>query len=166
MAQPYATNSELMAAFESGDDRTGADFRAMRERIGWSQNDVERALGCTPTTVKKWESPITGWSVLPYGWAWIDKMYAQYFEEVDALTDLAISRIKSHGIKKGETVRLSYYRNIDKQSYDKRKRNAGRTRHQEPPSAANAVSRAVGDYLEDEGYKVRYVWAEDGGWII
>lgn len=156
----YNTDEELMAGFELADGRTGADFRAMRERIGWSQNEVGTALNVNPNTVKKWENPLAGWEVRPYGWSWIDRMYEAYWREVDQMIDYAVKEVESQGIPKGGEVRISYYRNGPASS------GVARTRHGEPAGAADAVSRAVGEYFESEGYRVRYVWAENGGWII
>lgn len=153
-------DAELMAAYEEADGRTGADFRAMRERIGWSQNEAEAAMGVKDGTIKRWENPNSGWEVRPYGWAWIDRMHDAFWREVDALTDLAAARIAERGIAKGDVVRISYYRN------GKPDTGRAKTRHGEPAGAADAVSRMVGEYFEGEGYKVRYVWAEEGGWVI
>lgn len=154
------SDAELMAEFEAREDRTSADFRAMRERIGWAQREVDAALGMHEGTTKKWESPHTGWDVRPYGWAWIDKMLEAHYREVDTLIAYALSAIEKRGISKGDTVRISYYRNGSP------KFGVARTRHGEPAGAADAVSRAVGEYLEDEGYKVRYVWAEEGNCLV
>lgn len=140
--------------------RTSADFRAMRERIGWSQNEVGRSMGIDPELVKKWENPNCWYEVLPKGWDWIDRKYAEFWNEVDELIDKALEEIEERGIEEGADVSLSYYRN------GAPRYGGARTRHHEPAGAANAVSRAVGDYLGDEGYKVHYVWAEDGGWLI
>ena len=158
-ASRKSTAAELMSADEYAKGRTGVDFRAMRERIGWSQSEVEYALNVTRTTVKKWESPHTGWHVMPFGWQWIDEMYDAYFAEVDRMIELAEKRIAKAGIAKGGVVTLSYYRNGTKDDHMPR-------RHGEPAGAANAVSRAVGDYLEEQGYVVRYVWANEGEYII
>ena len=161
MEREQFSDKEIMAGFEQADGRTGADFRAMRERIGWSQNEVGTAIGVDPNTVKKWENPLAGWDVRPYGWAWIDRMHDAYYREVDALIDAAIAEVEARGIEPGGTVAISYYRNGSTAKYG-----VARTRHGEPAGAADAVSRAVGEYFENEGYRVRYVWAEEGGWVV
>lgn len=154
------SDAELMAGYEQADGRTGADFRAMRERIGWAQQEAGVAMGVDKSVVQKWETPQAGWDVRPYGWAWIDRMHHAFWNEVDDLIDAAVAEIEKRGIEEGGVVKLSYYRNGGKL------KGAARTRHGEPAGAADAVSRAVGDYLEEQGYTVRYVWAEDGGWIV
>ena len=154
------TDKELMDGYAMAAGRTCADFKSMRDRIGWSQNEAATAMGIDPNTVKKWENPLAGWDVRPYGWAWIDRMYDAYISEVDSLIDYAISEVDRLGIGDGGTVAISYYRN------GQAKGTGIGTRHGEPAGAANAVSRAVGEYFENTGYTVRYVWAENGGFIV
>ena len=156
----YSSDSEMMAAFAIVDGRTGADFRAIRESIGWTQAEVAKALNVDKSVIQKWETPQAGWDVRPYGWAWADRMRKAFLAEVDELIDVALDEIERQGIEEGGTVKISYYRN------GRVREGVARTRNGEPAGAADTVSRAVGEYLEDEGYKVRYVWAEEGGWIV
>ena len=47
---------------------TGADFRACREYVGWTQQEVANNLEINVTTVKRWERRSTRRSSLGSGW--------------------------------------------------------------------------------------------------
>lgn len=131
------------------EERTGAEFRAMRETIGWTQREVGVALGYgDEQPVKRWENPKAGWIIRPFAWAWMDRQVAQHAADVDALIDRAHEWIDRQPGRVAGPVLLAYWRN-------------GIPTDGRPAGALNAIAREVGQFLESEGYGVRYVWAND-----
>ena len=139
-------------------ERTGAEFRAIREKLGWSQREIAGELGEDHTTVKKWENPSTvayGWKIRPYVWEWLDKRVVEFENEVDEKIDQALEYFKYSG---ADSITI-LYRRIG--MYHSMKVKTRGHKHACPVGVANAVARTVGDYLVSEGYNVRYDWPED-----
>lgn len=139
-------------------ERSGAEFRAMREKLGWSQLEIANELGEDHSTIKKWENPNSvshGWYVRPYVWEWIDKRIVEFEAEVDKRIEQAHEYFKYTDAKSITIL----YRRIGMYHY--MKVNTRGHKHACPVGVANAVARTVGDFLESEGYEVRYDWPED-----
>lgn len=139
-------------------ERTGAEFKAIRERLGWSQREIASELGEDHDTVKKWENPGSvshGWKVREHVWDWLDKRVEEFEDEVDRRVVDAHDYIEHTG---AQTVTI-LYRRVG--MYHSMKLDSRGRRHACPVGVANAVAREVGDYLVSEGYEVRYDWPED-----
>ena len=124
------------------EERTGAEFRAMRDTIGWTQREAGDAMGFPESTVKKWENPKAGWDVLPVAWDWMDKRMADHVAEVDRLIEKA-HKVADSGKR---PINFAYFRN-------------GMRTGGAPAGAMNARAREAASFIESEGYPVRFVWA-------
>ena len=139
-------------------ERSGAEFRAIREKLGWSQRELATELGEEHSTIKKWENPGTvsmGWKVRPYVWEWLDKRVEEFENEVNERIDQAHEYFEYTGANSVTIL----YRRIGMYHFMKVKTRGHK--HACPVGVANAVARTVGDYLMSEGYEVRYEWPED-----
>ena len=129
-----------------GFDMRKADFRARRETLGLSQQDVADELGVSVRTVKRWEA--VGWPDPPDD-AW--EYLAECEERRRWVVDQAERAVLGSPAEK--TVTLTYYRTQD--DYDENGRDAG------PFGMANANARAVAESLRRMGYDVRFAYPED-----
>lgn len=139
-------------------ERSGAEFRAIREKLGWSQRELANELGEDHSTVKKWENPSTvplGWKIKPYVWDWIDKRVVEFEDEVNRRIDQAHEYFEYTG---ADHITILYRRTGMFHSMKVRTRGH---KHACPVGVANSVARTVGDYLMSEGYVVRFDWPED-----
>lgn len=124
-----------------------ADFRAMREGLGLTQQDVALALGVKPLTVKRWENPGNEWEPPAFAWDCLDEME----ERRDELVAFAVE--KAHG-SPAQHVVLTYYRSHT--DYSEHGRDEG------PHGFANACAREVAGILRGEGYEVEFAYPENG----
>ena len=127
-----------------------ADFRALRERLGLTQQDVAKACGVVDRTVKRWEKP--GWPEPPEdAWGYLYDMHERLLEMT------AFSVGKARELREGAgagAVRLTYFR--DQSQHDAHGRGEG------PVGFANAVSRSTAKALLDEGFDVEFAYPDDG----
>lgn len=123
--------------------RTKADFRAMRESLGMTQQDVADEAGVAVRTVKRWESPDgqdAPEDVLAYLVACrtaMDADVALYLDVVHKEAD------------KGATVMVPYYRTQEDLDAVQIAQGADM-----PVGYVNALSRKIAERLESEGYDV------------
>lgn len=126
-----------------------AEFRALREACGLTQQNVADAVGVRVTAVKRWERP---------GWPDPPEDVREYLEiERDRLEQMASyaadKAVELRDETGAERVTLSYYR--DQEHYDRAGRDAG------PVGYANAAARLAALYLEAEGLEVAFSYPED-----
>lgn len=122
-----------------------ADFKATRELLGLTQQDVAEMACVNVATIKKWERP--GFPEPPADvWDLIDGLDDMQEETVDA----AVDHILSAG---GEDVQMTYYRSQDQ--YDEMGRDPG------PYRMANANARLVAHRLRALGVEVDFCYPDD-----
>ena len=126
-------------------DRTHAGFRAIRESLGLSLNDVAEAMGVRERSVRRWEAP-NGQMPPEDAWRWLEGMRARFEDGVSA----ALDAVDASGAKR---VSLSYYRT--QEEYDAFGRDDG------PYGFANAISREVALTLEANGVEVSLMFPEE-----
>lgn len=89
--------------------KTKAEFKAIRERVGLSQEAVAQALGNTVLTVKRWENP--RYSNPPEdAWAFLFTALDQHKRIVDDALRAVEKTIKGHGGRKPSHADFLYYR--------------------------------------------------------
>lgn len=126
-----------------------AEFRALREACGLTQQNVADAVGVRATAVKRWERP---------GWPDPPEDVREYLEiERDRLEQMASfaadKAVELRDETGAERVTLSYFR--DQEHYDVAGRDSG------PYGYANAAARLTALYLEAEGLEVEFVYPDD-----
>lgn len=132
--------------------RTKATFKALRETVGLSQDNVARDLGVSVTSVKRWERP--GYQHPPVdAWDYLLDAYQAHcdavngaLEQVDEIADIA-----GHD---PELVPITYWRT--QEQYDKAGRDPGYV------GVVNARARAVGDEILLRGIEVEWRFPEEG----
>lgn len=126
--------------------RTKADFKAEREALGLTQQNVADALQVNIKSVKRWEKP----DYQPpqeAAWNWLEDKRALFEQMAEWTTEKALTSGASRAI-------LTYYRT--QEQFDELGRDKG------PFGFANAVAREVGARLEAEGMEVEYRFPDDG----
>ena len=123
-----------------------ANFKALRERVGMSQQDVADALGVSCRTVKRWEradrrEPPADAMRLLEGQLGVQREMVEYMVGV-------CERVTEEQGCMPSLVPVSYYR--DQSMYDEFGRDSG------PFGVANANARAVAQELEALGYEVEF----------
>ena len=130
---------------------TKADFKALRDAIGLSQQDVADACGVRLTTVKRWERP--GFPEPPEdAWRHLNDMAMRHDRMVDDMVGVVRGMADGHGAP--GVVAITYYR--DQAQYDELGRDPGTF------AFANAVAREVALRLADEGVPVEFRYPDDG----
>lgn len=127
--------------------RTKADFKAEREALGLSQQDMADALDVRCMTVKRWERP--GFPEPPED-AW--ERLAEFRELHNQMVDYTIS-IFEHSA--ADELVLTYYR--DQSMYNVAHDDGGSF------AFANAASREAAAILRDGGRNVRFEYAFGAG---
>lgn len=126
-----------------------ADFRALREQVGYSQQDVADALGIKVLSVKRWEKPDYPFEIPRTAWDLLDSAYELQVTVVEAAVDEACGAGESTGLHIETPVRLTYWRTQG--DYD--------ARHPHDPGSytqANATARAVAEKLRALGFRVYF----------
>jgi hypothetical protein len=130
--------------------KTGADFRACREYVGWTQTEVADNLGISLSTVKKWERPLYPMEPRDFAWEWMDNELRAHDSEVDRVLGI-VDSMEKHSGKTLDPVKLTMFHNNDGRGY---LRPDGRS-----ASFHNAVQREVWQILADDGHNVEFVWS-------
>lgn len=136
--------------------RGKADFKARREMLGLTQQDVADALGANLKTVKNWENPRqTRYRIPDAAWEHLDRAAAAQARQVaDArYTRSVIEALRGNPSGDPDVVKISYYR--DQSTYDRFGRVAG------PYGQANATARAIARELERMGVCVEFHYPDD-----
>ena len=123
-----------------------AEFRAMRETLGLTRQDVADHVGVSLRSVKRWEDPNEG--NLPSEDAW-DLLYDADKKRTETVLQ-ALYAVRQSGAK---TVQLTYYRT--QEQYDALERDDG------PYGVANANARAIAERLRDEGVEVEWAYPDE-----
>ena len=124
---------------------TKANFKALRERVGLSQQDIADMLGVTRTSVKRWERP--GFNDPPDD-AW--ELLTAKGETQRAMVDEISERCVSEGVS---SLQLTYWRN--QEQFDALGRDEGLH------TVANANARAIAQELESIGVEVEFSYPDD-----
>lgn len=132
-------------------ENTKAQFKAIRERTGLSQEDIANALGNAVRTVKRWEDP--NYQQPPAdAWEYLGEALKQHIDAVNKSVDM----VKQIGKKMGNLpghVDLLYYRT--QQEYDLYGRDTGSY------TIVNARSREIAVRLELLGVETRFHYPEE-----
>lgn len=132
-------------------EHTKAQFKAIRERVGLSQEAVANALGNAVRTVKRWEDP--NYQQPPAdAWAYLEQALQQHVEAVNKSVDM----VKQIGEKMGnlpDHVDLLYYKT--QHQYDLYGRDPGGY------TIVNARSREIAVRLELLGVETRFHYPEE-----
>lgn len=133
--------------------RNKADFRALREQTGYSQQALADALDVNIRTVKRWEHeadasvpPADAWELLEAGLD-VQRQMATYAVSVAREQEAALGA-------KPEAIQLTYYR--DQAMFDRYGRDEGYF------GIANANSRAAASELICEGFMVELRYPTEG----
>lgn len=128
-----------------------AQFRAIRERCGISQQMLASKADVKVLSVKRWEKP--GEAEAPADvQAWLERMLTQHVEAVEAALDAVDEMTKTQGHAPNH-VDLLYYRS--QEHYDRFGRDEG------DYAIANARSREIAAILEAHGIEARFRYPED-----
>lgn len=125
--------------------------KAIRDRVGLSQQDVADALGVTILTVKRWEDP--NGSTIPTAYK---TLLADALADHQLAVKTAMEAVMAQEDQRGEApqfVRLYYYRS--QADYDKYGRDAGKV------SVVNARIRETYTLLQYEGYDVYLLYKSE-----
>lgn len=124
-----------------------ADFRAMREQAGYSQQALADALNVNVRTVKRWEHESDSSEAPKDAWELLGNIIKTQLKAADYALQVAIEQAEAHpaAVKKAT---LTYYR--DQAMYDRYGRDKGYF------GIANANSRAAATMLQAEGYSVTF----------
>lgn len=127
-------------------ERSKAEFRAVRERVGLTQRVLADRLGNTVDMVKKWENPKY---VTPPEDAW--DLLDTTLEEHRRIVNEAVRHMRALTPARGtspERVELTYYRS--QTQYDELGRDDG------DYNVVNARTREIAAILERDGFSVVY----------
>lgn len=128
--------------------KSKADFRATREMLGMTQQDVADAVSVRVLTIKRWER---GDQEPPADvLAWLEDLSEAQRETVEAAVSAAVASAPPHG-----SVQLTYYRT--QQQYDELGGDDS------PFGMANANARLVAARLDAMGYAVGWAYPDDPG---
>lgn len=134
--------------------RGKADFKARREQLGLTQQDVAQALTVNVKTVKNWENPRqTRYRISDAAWEYLDRaadMQAQQVAYARSVIEAQSGALAGNTV----VVPITYYR--DQATYDRFGREAG------PFGQANANARAIASELERMGIQVEFRYPDDG----
>lgn len=132
-------------------EHTKAQFKAIRERVGLSQEAVANALGNAVRTVKRWEDP--NYQQPPAdAWAYLEQALKQHVQAVNKSVDM----VKQIGEKTGnlpDHVDLLYYKT--QHQYDLYGRDPGSY------MMVNARTREIAVRLEQLGVEARFHYPEE-----
>lgn len=129
-----------------------AEFRALREQVGLSQQNVADMLGIKVLSVKRWEKPDYPFEIPQDAWDALDTAYVLQRTVVEAAVDQVIAAGESVGRSAEIPVRITYWRTQG--DYDER--------HPHDPGSytqANATARAVAEKLRGLGLRVAFAFA-------
>ena len=133
-------------------EHTKAQFKAIRERVGLSQEDVANALGNAVRTVKRWEDP--NYQQPPAdAWDYLEQALDQHKRIVDDALRTVEKTIKGHGGRKPDHVDLLYYKT--QRQYDLYGRDTGSY------LMVNARTREIAVRLEQLGVETRFHYPEE-----
>lgn len=135
-------------------ERTKAEFRALRETVGFSQHALAAELGVSPLSVKRWERPdIDGYNPPADAWDLLDSYLAAH-DRMVADTFAEVRRQAKAIGRKPDCIPITYYRN--QEQFDALGRDEGYY------GVANANARALAGKLRRAGYTVEFRYPGGG----
>lgn len=134
-------------------ERTKAGFKALRERVGLSQQDVANELDVNVKTVKRWEQPQFPYDAPEDAWELLEHALDVQKQQVEYAVSVLKEQAESFG-KMPNQVTLTYFR--DQAMFDKYGRES------DPYGQANANARAAAAELERIGANVVFAYPGDG----
>lgn len=144
---PYAERIER-------EERTKADFAALRETVGLTQANLADDLGVNPRSVRRWEQPgQEGYEPPAEAWEVLDRYADLRRQMVDHARETVMQAGERMGGQPGQVV-LTYYRS--QEQYDDLGRDEGWY------GVANANARAVASELAHYGVTVCFRYPEEG----
>lgn len=126
---------------------TKADFRAMREQTGYSQQALADALNVNVKTVKRWEHEADASQPPADAVGLLERQLDVQREMVEHMVGVC-ERVTEEQGHMPSLVPITYFR--DQRMYDEFGRDGG------PFGVANANARAVAQELEALGYEVEF----------
>lgn len=152
-----AFGDELNAILERHDHpRTKAEFRAMRESLGVTQQRLADDLGVKVLSVKRWELPKHPQTAPADAWELLDMLMA----EQDAAVRAALAQVDEVAMSRGDypkEVVLPYW--SSQQDFAEHHYLASET--DKSWTEINATSRRVAFALRERGIAVRWVDGKD-----
>lgn len=137
------------------DDRSKADFRALRESIGLSQTDLGRMLGVKTLTVQRWEKEgPDGYLIPDEAWDVLDERAEVHGQMVDHMVERCVTAFEAHG-DYPKVVTITYYRS--QEDYEAFGRDRG------PFGFANAAALDTARELRRLGFSVRFEYPDSEG---
>lgn len=144
---PYAERVER-------EERTKADFAALRETVGLTQANLADDLGVNPRSVRRWEQPgQEGYEPPAEAWEVLDRYADLRRQMVDHARETVMRAGERMGGQPGQVV-LTYYRS--QEQYDDLGRDEGWY------GVANANARAVASELAHYGVTVCFRYPGEG----
>ena len=144
---PYAERVER-------EERTKADFAALRETVGLTQANLADDLGVNPRSVRRWEQPgQEGYEPPAEAWEVLDRYADLRRQMVDHARETVMQAGERMGGQPGQVV-LTYYRS--QEQYDDLGRDEGWY------GVANANARAVASELAHYGVTVCFRYPGEG----
>lgn len=132
---------------------TKAALKATRERVGMTQQDLADALGVQARSVKRWESPASGYEAPQDAWDVLEEALEAHWEAVDSALEIVAQQAEGLG-HMPDAVALTYYR--DQAQYDALGRDEGLV------GVVNARSRAIADALEADEVEAVWLYPDEG----
>lgn len=144
---PYAERVEH-------EERTKADFAALRETVGLTQANLADDLGVNPRSVRRWEQPgQEGYEPPAEAWEVLDRYADLRRQMVDHARETVMQAGERMGGQPGQVV-LTYYRS--QEQYDDLGRDEGWY------GVANANARAVASELAHYDVAACFRYPEEG----
>lgn len=130
-----------------------ANFRALREQVGYSQQDVADALGVHIRSVKRWEDPRYPFDIPGDAWSLLEAAHEMQRRVVDEAVERACGAGEATGMHSGVPVVLAYWRT--QADYDER-----HPLDPGPFGQANATARAAAERLRGIGFDVSFSFGQ------
>lgn len=128
-------------------------FKATRERVGMSQQDVADALGVQVRSVKRWENDTWRYDAPEEAYELLQRRLKTQREMVDYAVSIVEEQAENLG-RKPDLIPITYFRN--QAMFDQYGRDKGCY------SIANANARATAQALEALGYAVEFRYPTEG----
>lgn len=130
--------------------RSKADFRALREGIGLTQQNIADVFGISVRTVKRWEHP--DWGEIPEDvWEYLEGMADLHDRMVEDMRAAMVKKYQETGV---DSLTITYFR--DQQQYNENGRDEG------PYGFVNAVARDIAAECSHYGLSVCFRYPDDG----
>lgn len=130
-----------------------ADFRAMRETAGYSQQALADALNVNVRTVKRWEHESDAHEAPKDAWELLGNAVKTQLEAADCSLQVAVEQAEAHP-SAAKKVTITYFR--DQAMFDRYGRDKGYF------GVANANARAAAIELMREGFMVEFRYPTEG----